>query len=162
MRDEVLKIYQYMPAAVLQPVVGRRLIIARGQNEMGLRVVDNRVMKLLAEEGRDQDPLAILRGHGNSVEQFLGLHQQTRRRIRAFIQNTNFSLLEEEPTINNIWVGEDVELLKPEDVGEKIVARGVTDREISGGRRFPEMIVRAANGRLYPATKNDIVVKKPV
>jgi len=162
--SEVLNMYQYMPVALLQPEVDRKLMYVRkGQRRIVL--LDNLDSSLDGPQFQlDQatDIVAHAPSYRNGML-YLGIHEVTWRRVRAFIDNTNFSLIEETPSVRNIWVGENAKLYTPQEA-EQIPHKRQT--ALAAASRWteatPEMVARAINGEFYPATKNDIVVKKPV
>lgn len=161
--SEVLRMYQYMPVAVLQPEVDRKLMYVR-KNRRRIIMLDNLDPALEGPQFQPKDAVDVSAqtpSYRNTLL-YLGIQEMTWRRIRAFLDGTNFSLVEETPSVRNIWVGEDTKLYTPEEA--KQIPHKRQTALISASRwqsTPPEMVVRAKNGEFYPATINDIVINQP-
>lgn len=140
--------------------VERNLIVYRGG--LGLKSFE------FGEDLNADDPLATIRSQQCSsfiAGRILGIHEESKRRLS--VDGTEY--VEANPLIRNIWVGENSRLYTPEEAatiqhGETNALRWALEHEsaltqivLTGTCLYPEMVVRASNGRFYTATKNDTV-----
>lgn len=145
--------------------VYRQLIIIKGRSGPLLRDYDKGVMRNLEWMDHGPDDFgSIVRGHQNtdSTIKVLGIYEEIRKRCVVVVDGVDTEFHEATPKYKNIWVGEHVKLLTPEEAAETHYGgRTALDWASQGGPK-PKMVVRANDGYFYPANVNDVVISTPV
>jgi hypothetical protein len=148
--------------------ITRTLILISGRDELSTRPLDEDLVANQKQFGKDTDDYAamvsvhqsnaaVLRDN-SGTEKYLGIHEEVRRKVRVMMSGKPITYLEETPDARNIWVGDNVQLLTPDQAANTPYGgRTALDWAKAGGKT-PEMVVRASNGYFYPANAKDIVV----
>lgn len=151
---------------VLPPDVKRQLMVVKGRKPLELEDLEEFVLQNLSQFGHDRnDYTAIVRGHENvhsaSAGIILGVHEETRQRIKAIIDGKEIEFVQTTPQVKNVWV--DAKSTKPITPAEArripFGSREDLDWTTIGNKgKDPEMVVQAKDGKFYSATRNDVVL----
>ena len=151
-------------ARKLPDAISRQLIVIRGRSGLLFEDFNEGLVENQARFGRGTDDyVSMVKMHknfNNSLDgaNILGVREEVGKKCAVSIDGEEIEFVEAKPLVKNIWVGEHVRLLTPEEAA-KWEYSGSTALEwatIEGV--VPERVVRANNGYFYPATKNDIVM----
>lgn len=149
---------------ILPPDVKRQLMVVKERRPLELEDLEEFVLQKLSQSGHDQnDYAAIAREHqsNHSAGMILGVHEETRQRIKATIDGKEIEFVQTTPQIKNVWV--DAKSTKPITPAEArripSGSRGDLDWVTIGNKgKDPEMAVQAKDGKFYSATRNDVVL----
>lgn len=164
MREQVeARVDKQEAVRLLPDQVTRQLILIRGRSGPLTQDFDDWVVRNQARVGRDTDDyVAMVIAHQNTNigldAKVLGIHEEVRKRCMVTVDGQETEFIEAVPLVRNIWVGEHVKLLTPEEAAKTSYSGQTALYWAMGQGGVPEMIVRADNGYYYPATKNDIVM----
>src|SRR3990167_1742619 len=157
------RVGQQEAARLLSDQVTRQLILIRGRSGPLTQDFDDWVVRNQARFGRDTDDyVAMVTAHQNTNivldAKVLGIREEVRKRCIATVDGQETEFVEATPFVRNIWVGEHVKLLTPEEAAKTPYSGQTALYWATVNKIVPEMVVRANNGYFYPATKNDIVM----
>lgn len=157
------RVDQQEAVRLLPDQVTRQLILVRGRSGPLTQDLDDGVVRNQAkfERGTD-DYVAMVTAHQNTNigldAKVLGIREEVRKRCIVAVDGQETEFVEATPFVRNIWVGEHVKLLTPEEAAKTPYSGQTALYWAMGQGGVPEMIVRADNGYYYPATKDDIVM----
>lgn len=148
-------------AIELPPRVDRKLLGTKGRSGLLLHDMDEWRVRNQAQFGRDtSDYVSMVLAHRgmSGLDDILGIQEETRRMFQVKMGREQLEVMEALPFIRNIWVGEHVKLLTPEQAAEYPHGGQTALRWATINGQVPEMVARASNGYFYPATRDDIAL----
>lgn len=149
----------------LSPTTTQDLIVYN--NRTGLRVEnpDDRILRKCGGnvsniiQQHQNNTLANIRPEEDCI---LGITETSRRTFIINVNGEMINVISATPLVRNIWVGENVRLLTLEETKIYSFAREVIESFAKKNGKLPEMIVCARNGRFYPASSSDEVIKEKI
>jgi len=148
---------------MLPDVITRQLIVIRGRSGLLLEDLNEGLVKNQAQFGKGTDDyVSMVKVHEYNLKEpggtILGVHEEVRRRCAVPIDGVYTEFVESVPHVKNIWVGENVKLITPDEAAKWEYSGSTALKWATINGVTPERVVRASNGYFYPATNNDIVV----
>ena len=149
------------PVRQLPDAISRQLLVIKGRSGIQLKPLDEYLVRNQAQFGKGTDDyLAMVEVHQRNIDadHLLGIHEEIRKRYMITVDGVETEFLEAQPTVKNVWVGQYVKLLTPEEAATTEYAGSTALKWATINGKPPEMVVKANNGFFYPATRSDIVI----